>query len=61
MLGMEESRRRQHSEERQHDLMFKVPEMFLGTYCVSGTGGPGVTRALSLDSKSSLPSSVTCQ
>lgn len=37
MLGMEESRRRQHSEERQHDFMFKVPEMFLGTYCVSGT------------------------
>lgn len=61
MLGIEEPRRRQGSKEGQHDFMFKVPETVLGTYCVSGPEGLGMTTALSLDSKSSLSSSITCQ
>lgn len=38
MLGMEEPRRRQCSEEGQNNFMFKVPETLLGTYFGSGMG-----------------------
>lgn len=54
-------RRTQYSEEGQNNSMFKVPETSPGTYFVSGTWGPGVTKSVSLDSESSLPSLIKCQ